>query len=438
MPPRGKRQGFKIGRNQRRYWIASQARRQGTMDFPDKSIQLPHEPDMDETLEAFEKRIDDLCTEHTARLDAWIDNQKKVLTDPQATRTRYDGSVRSACRIFQEHTLSPFNTTAKFNTQKTYLSSLRLIEATVGACIIPNVTVPQVRYWYNEWRAPDFQDDIEHIKRAHEAVSMFRQAIYFLASLRKYAGCRQLAEELKLVQFEKSAARTQEITYSQVVAFCDAADEMAAKSVIPAERAMHMKIGVVAQFDTILRQKDIIGEWANKGAKRKLPLSITVIDRGHEAWAGYFTWENIYGWRWVMKTSKSGYRLPGDFRLQKFSLLFPLLDAVPLDQRVGPIVKGEHGLPIRQRSYGNWFRDIARWAGIPDDVWNMDSRAGGATEAKKSGAKVADIQGALTHTEERTTRRYIRSGPGDEIDAVADARAKGRKRDAKKSSGGTL
>jgi hypothetical protein len=30
----------------------------------------------------------------------------------------------------------------------------------------------------------------------------------------------------------------------------------------------------------------------------------------------------------------------------------------------GAIVKGEHGLPVRARSYGNWFRDIARAAGI--------------------------------------------------------------------------
>ena len=47
----------------------------------------------------------------------------------------------------------------------------------------------------------------------------------------------------------------------------------------------------------------------------------------------------------------------------------------------GAIVKGEHGLPVRARSYGNRFRDIARAAGIPDVVWNMVAHAGGATEA---------------------------------------------------------
>jgi hypothetical protein len=37
----------------------------------------------------------------------------------------------------------------------------------------------------------------------------------------------------------------------------------------------------------------------------------------------------------------------------------------------GAIVKGEHGLSVRARSYGNWFRDIARAAGIPDAVFGI-------------------------------------------------------------------
>jgi hypothetical protein len=32
-------------------------------------------------------------------------------------------------------------------------------------------------------------------------------------------------------------------------------------------------------------------------------------------------------------------------------MLFPLLEAVPHDERVGAVIKGEHGLPVRERSY---------------------------------------------------------------------------------------
>jgi hypothetical protein len=86
----------------------------------------------------------------------------------------------------------------------------------------------------------------------------------------------------------------------------------------------------------------------------------------------------------------------------------PVLEAVPHEQRSGAIVKGEHGLPIRERSYRKWFQ-FACAAGIPDEVWSMDSRAGSATDADVGGADLKSIQDLLTHTTPRTTVRYIRS-----------------------------
>jgi integrase len=136
-------------------------------------------------------------------------------------------------------------------------------------------------------------------------------------------------------------------------------------------------------------------------------------------WIGRFRWENIPGWKLRLKTSKN--RSAIEFDLQNYSLLFPLLDSVPLHERTGAIIKGEHGLPIRERSYRKWFRQIARAAGIPDDVWLMDSRAGGATEADEAGADLKAISDHLTHAETRTTIRYIRRVAG-RTKAVADAR----------------
>ncbi|HET7803694.1 MAG TPA: hypothetical protein VFL53_05605, partial [Pseudolabrys sp.] len=53
----------------------------------------------------------------------------------------------------------------------------------------------------------------------------------------------------------------------------------------------------------------------------------TAIAAGGETWVGYFTWENIPGWRWRMRTSKSKYRAPADFTLTNYGLLMPLLEA---------------------------------------------------------------------------------------------------------------
>jgi hypothetical protein len=428
MPPRGKAPGLKRGRILKDgtaclYWIARQVVR-NPMGFPDSCIPLPRGADDD--------MLAELCQEHTARLLAWI-SEAQAETEPRLTLTSYDGSVRSACRIYQEHPRSRFHK-IKYNTRATYVSSLKLIEDTVGRRLIRNLTVFDVEHWYEEWRKPAIHKDAdgnktvgsERIKRAHEAVTMFRTALRFCAGLR-YPNCKQLDEELSKVKFEKAAAREQEMTYSHVIAFIRAALELGGKGVIPMARARYMAIGVAAQFELLLRQKDIIGEWpkTTMDEDNAIRSGATAIRCDGKVWTGYFTWENIPGWRWRTKTSKSKYRAAAEFDLSKYSLLFPLLDAVPHQERSGAIVKGEGNFPVRQSSYGKWFRQIARAAGIPDEVWNMDSRAGGATEAEDSGADLDAIQAALTHSKKETTLRYIRRR-ATKIATVAEARARKR------------
>jgi hypothetical protein len=429
MPPRGSKPGFKIGRTladgtKLTYWIAKQVRRD-TRGFPDRSIGLPPlPPDADAaTLASLEAAWSALCHEHSARLDAWIDREENEGAS-RLTITRYDGTILSACRIYQEHPLSGFHK-VKHNTRKTYVKDLKLIERSVGHKRIRNVTVLHVKHWYDEWRRPAEPGGPERIDRAHDGVAMLRTVIYFNAALRNQ-DCKLLAGELEHVKFERSGAREHELTLAHVRAFVRTAREFGEKGIMPPERTLHLSIGVTAQFEMTLRQMDIIGEWTPAGANRRLPEGIVALDRGHEIWAGFFTWENIPGWRWRMKTSKSKYRSAADFDLTKYDLLMPLLEAVPRENRTGAIVKGEKNLPVRQAMYARWFRQIARAAGIPDEVWNMDARAGGATEADEAGAPLEAIQAALTHTKESTTLRYIRRGHSRKIEVVAAARSQKR------------
>lgn len=420
MPPRGKAPGLKGGRfrpelgKRLPYWYAKNVARD-PMGFPDACIPLPADAD--------EEEISRLCHQHTARLRAWIAEQTRSAREngEDATRTRYDGTVLSICRIYQEHPLSPFHQ-VKHNTRRTYLKDLRLIEATVGARLVRNVTILDVKRWYEEWRKPALIGGAERIDRAHDGVAMFRTVVYFNAALRS-PDCKVLAGELERVKFEKGGAREQELTYQHAVAFIKAAMAFERDGTMPAGRALNVAIGTIAQFELLLRQMDIIGEWADAKATRKLPSGIATLDLEGEVWAGFFTWENIAGWRWRMKTSKSKYRSAASFDLTKYTLLLPLLEAVPLDQRAGAIVKGAKGLPVRRDMYARWFRQIARAAGIPDEVWNMDARAGGATEADEAGVALEAIQGALTHTKETTTLRYLRRGRTKKIDQVAEGRS---------------
>jgi hypothetical protein len=408
------------------------------MGFPDRCIPLDPSADEDELAQ--------LCREHTARLENWIADRKAELkadaagagVDLQQAFTPYTGSVLSACRFYQTHPMSGFHA-VKANTRKTYLDSLKIIEATVGARLLKKVMVPDIRYWYAQWRRPALTTDQggnavigpERIDRAHDAVEMFRTVLRFCASMR-IAEAKLLNDELKLVKFEKGGAREEEMTYPQVAAFIRKALEFGDQGIMPRDRALYMAIGTAAQFELLLRQKDIIGDRVAERHRardlKRAPRGATVLDFDGFSWVGFFTWEGIPGWRWRMRTSKSKYRSAAVFDLSNFGLLMPLLEAVPQAQRSGAVIKDETGRPVREGSYRRWFRQIARAAGIPDEVWNMDTRSGGATEAEEAGAALKDIQGALTHSKEGMTLRYLRKGRTRSIANVADARRLDRKK----------
>src|ERR1043165_584205 len=91
MPPRGAKPGLKIGRHNLPYWYAKQVCR-NPMGFPDTCIALPPDATDDELAE--------LCHGHTARLRSHIAKVQAEAGEPALTRTKYNGTMRAACRIY--------------------------------------------------------------------------------------------------------------------------------------------------------------------------------------------------------------------------------------------------------------------------------------------------------------------------------------------------
>lgn len=349
--------------------------------------------------------IEELCALYAARFDAWR-------TKGDKPRFIYDGTIGSLCDAFERHPQSPIHE-VKTSTAESYVDSLKVLRATVAARAVRAVAPIDVKGWYAKWRAPKRIEapgqpprfGPERVKRAHDAVATLRMILRFGKAL-GHAECGDLAEGLSMIQFERSARRESAMTVEHARAFIAQALKRGD------DRGLYMAIGVACQFETILRQIDVIGEWR--------------IENGREVWSGSFTWENLPGGWLRLRTSKTGAWLAHD--LTRLELLWPLMQQVPQSARVGAVVKGEGGLPIRTRSYRKWFREIADLAGVPRGVWNMDARAGGVTEALDLGADLTDVSRAATHTKEIMTRRYDRETEAAAA-RVAEVRKQGRNRD---------
>lgn len=411
MPSRSDSPGLKwrkTAKGRQPYWVAKQVVRD-IKGYPDRTVRLLKDAD-DATLA-------ELCRNETARLLSYLEGVNAGREPPPI----YDGSILSLSHLYQKHPESPFHE-VKHNTRNFYLDSLKIIEHDIGKRAVRNINIVDARRWYRLWKAKKTPASEFRTKRAHDAISMVRTILRFGFAV-GHKDCGALLERFAMMRFGRSGARTQEMTYPQARDFIRKATEMGQSGAMPTERARYMALAVAAQFELMLRQMDIIGEWMP--AALGVPNSMMI---GSEMWVGGFRWEAIPGWKLRIKTSKSKYRTAVEFDLAASPLLFPLLNAVPHAERTGAIVKGEHGLPMREHSFRKWFRKIARAAGIPDEIWNMDSRAGAATEAEEALANLGGISDNLTHSDGRTTDRYIRRRT-KRIAMVTQARVRSRETD---------
>ena len=162
------------------------------------------------------------------------------------------------------------------------------------------------------------------------------------------------------------------------------------------------------QFETTLRQRDVIGEWEPipDGADQS-----GIVLRGRR-WVRGLTWSDITGNMTITKeTTKTGVDVSHD--LKECPIVQFVLSKIPNSARVGPLIIDEYaGRPYAEHAYAREWRTVARAAGVPDQVWNMDARAGGISEADDAGADIDSIRSSAGHTQASTTARYVRGTIG--------------------------
>ncbi len=292
------------------------------------------------------------------------------------------GTIASLVDLYQADLDSPYRR-LRASSRPGYDRALAIVRETVGPRRVDTVTANDVRRWFQKWgRAAD--DGVPgNPRRAYGCVQILRIIVKF-GKGQRLPGCRDLSEILSDAEFPAPRGRRVVMSAEQAGAIINKAIELGRPSIA---------LAVALQFGCGLRQKDVIGEWVEG------------------RWSAGLLWgEHVRAdWMLAKPTSKTNFREIAEFDLRLIPPALAELQRIAPIARVGIVVRDEDtGNGWRQRKFAAVFREIARAAGVPDEIWNMDARAGAVTDARAKGASRADAMELATHTQEATNRRYDR------------------------------
>jgi hypothetical protein len=330
------------------------------------------------------------CRKLQAEMLVWASG---VCSDERA----FDGTVAALVRTYQRDPASPYRG-LKWNTRRTYDQVLGVIEKAFGQRVLAALRIGDFRRWYDEAAKPKIEGGQPRVRKAHGIISMFRRMFAYGISA-ELPECARLAAILAPARFKQPARRRIKLELVHVQAFVVKAIEL---------NRVSLALGTALQFETTLRQRDVIGEWGPvvDDADRS-----GIVLRGRR-WGRGLTWADISADMTIVKeTTKTGADVAHDLKL--CPIVQQVLSKIPNSSRVGPLIIDENaGRPYAEHAYAREWRKMARAASVPDKIWNMDARAGGISEADDAGADLDSIRSAAGHTQASTTARYVRGTIG--------------------------
>ncbi len=297
----------------------------------------------------------------------------------------------------------------RYQPRQNAASQLRRLQADHGSVELGDVRARTMKAWYEAWLPSGTY-------MAHGLISRLRTVIRFGATYLEDPECERIKNVLGGMKFAMGKPRTSRLTVEQVEAIMRTAHAMGYHSIALAQ---------ALAFDLILRQRDVIGEWTPLDEPGR-----AYIRAGNRKWFRGLRFEEI-NTQLVLKhiTSKKQKEIEVPLSLaplvmQELKDKYVLMSELPTH---GPVILNEEtGLPYGAAAFRAKWRRVARKAGVPDTVKNMDSRAGGITEATDAGASLELVRHAATHSDVNMTARYSR-GSSEKAAEVLKLRAKHRK-----------
>lgn len=323
-----------------------------------------------------------ICREQTREMVRWFENREAGR--PEA----YSIGWIAAHYLHDEH--SPFRQ-VKANTRADYRESCAYWQAAIGNLFPADLTHRKIREIEMAMKARGRSSAFIHRK-----FTMLRGLARY-AKLEKVPGAADLSETLSDMRFQMAPKRTVAPTRAQVYAIAAAADAAGERG---------YATGVLIQFELILRGVDVFGQWLDADGTGG-------IARGKTRWQDGLTWDMVAPeaasiTKVISKTAKS-LPEPIEFSLAALpELRARILALAPPENRVGPLIVARGGLPYTRSGRAHaWARHRAT-AKVPKEVFMMDLRAGGVSEADSANAPREMLSQAAQHQNLETTARYVR------------------------------
>ena len=322
----------------------------------------------------------------------WAEMLAWAANDGVLAARGYDGNIGSLCNQFQIHDASPYKLRAKWNTQRLYDQCIKIICNTVGARAVRDLIGPDFTRWHTKWGDPAAEGKPRRLTRAKHCMDTVRRVVAFGVTL-GYADCARADVILGKMRFQMPKNRTAKLTLEHVRKIRRAAHDLSLGSIALAQ---------TIQFELAMRQKDVIGEW--------VPLEGVSggITHKNTRWTGGLVWSDIDAKMILRKTHvKTGIAVEHDLCL--YPDILHEIELVDPSRRVGPMIISEAtGEPYKHRTFTQTWRRVADVAGLPQSVWNMDSRSGAISEAYDAGADEISVMKHAGHKNRQTSAKYNR------------------------------
>jgi hypothetical protein len=382
-------------------WVATKAAVKA--GYPDKTVPLADYLSPDQRAAA--------CRAQQIKMQAWLAHGGRPI--PVPTGNTWADLIRE----YERNPTSRFNIPfeeggLKFNTRDQYQQWNMQIERVCGHVVLSDTNSEKFLEWYKVLCTPKKEGGKPMRPKAKSCMDQMNRLLQFGVSA-EIEGCARLSlilngaghKNSKPLKFKGGDARTQELTLEYVKMFV-------AECHKPHNHAHHsgLALATVLQFETTLRQADVIGQhWPESDA-----MPVGPLNRRGTRWRGLLWGEHIDPDLVLAKpTSKSREKKVTIADLAMSDLVMAELALIPREHRIGPVVlSGYTGLPYKTKAFNRAWRQIARAAGIPDEVQNRDARAAAITEALTFDANPEHVRSQTTHAEtpagKRMTSRYDR------------------------------